>query len=208
MEKINQGVENWERSNVRVFWGEVAPCEHVVQLYESDKEVLDTLEAFIIDGLQRDECVLIMATQGHLSELELRLIARGLKLPDLLEDNQYIPLNAEECLNKFIVSGWPNEKLFFSFIESVMTRTGNRKVRAFGEMVAVLWAQGKSGATVQLENLWHKLHTLNKFCLYCAYPKIGFTQNFNDSIHQICKCHSKVIRTNEFPATEIYFKSA
>jgi hypothetical protein len=38
-------------------------------------------------------------------------------------------------------------------------------------MVAMLWAEGKCGATVQLESLWNKLHHEDGFTLYCAYPR-------------------------------------
>src|SRR5688500_19228341 len=52
-----------------------------------------------------------------------------------------------------------------------------RSVRAFGEMVAVLWANGHNGATVRLEHLWHAFCQSEAFSLFCAYPKTGFTQD-------------------------------
>ncbi len=56
------------------------------------------------------------------------------------------------------------------------TRRDGRRVRAFGEMVAVLWDQGQNAATVRLEHLWHKLCPEEKdFSLFCTYPKAGFT---------------------------------
>jgi hypothetical protein len=81
-------------------------------------------------------------------------------------------------------------------------------VRAFGEMVAILWQQGHNGATVQLENLWNQLHGKNDFSLFCAYPKIGFTQNAAESIQKICACHSRVISGEAKPSTDIYYRSA
>ena len=56
-------------------------------------------------------------------------------------------------------------------------RAGGRRVRAFGEMVAVMWARGEQGATVRLEHLWHRLCQSEAFSLFCAYPRIGFTQD-------------------------------
>ncbi len=79
------------------------------------------------------------------------------------------------------------------------------KVRVFGEIVAVLWDQGLTGATVQLEYLWHRLLNKDPFCLYCAYPKSGFTQNATTSIDTICKAHSKVIDGSARPSTELYY---
>jgi hypothetical protein len=34
MEKVNSKVNEWENSNVQIFWGEIAPCDHLVQIYE------------------------------------------------------------------------------------------------------------------------------------------------------------------------------
>jgi hypothetical protein len=60
-------------------------------------------------------------------------------------------------------------------------------------MVALLWAQGQSGATVRLEHLWHEFCQSKAFSLFCAYPRSGFTKNADDSIREICAAHSKVI---------------
>jgi hypothetical protein len=66
-------------------------------------------------------------------------------------------------------------------------------VRAFGEMVALLWAQGHCGATVRLEYLWSRFCDQQGFSLLCAYPKSGFTSDAADSIRQICDAHSHVV---------------
>jgi len=66
-------------------------------------------------------------------------------------------------------------------------------VRAFGEMVAILWAQGNSGATVRLEHLWQDLCQEQNLALFCAYPRCGFTLDSAQSIEDICAAHSRVI---------------
>ena len=37
-------------------------------------------------------------------------------------------------------------------------QNGSRQVHAFGEMVALLWAQGNHKATIRLEELWDLAH--------------------------------------------------
>jgi hypothetical protein len=86
-------------------------------------------------------------------------------------------------------------------------RKGNRKIRAFGEMVAILWAQGHNGATVHLEHLWNKFCENESFCLFCAYPKSGFTEDINISMKNICGAHSKVITASNKPLTELSYSS-
>ncbi|MGZ4054290.1 MAG: MEDS domain-containing protein [Bacteroidia bacterium] len=209
MDNIKLEACDWKNSNIQVFWGEIAPCDHLVQIYENDKYFLDTLEGFAGCGLISGDSVVIIATKTHLRELDQRLRKQGFDLDNLIKENQYIPLDAHEALAQFMVNKWPDETRFNHFISKLLGRAkhDNRKVRAFGEMVAVLWEQGHNGATVQLENLWHQLHSQDKFSLYCAYPKSGFTQNTNNSLDKICNTHSKIIDGQSRPSTEIYYQA-
>jgi hypothetical protein len=162
------------------------------------------------DGFIRKEAVIVIATPMHIANLNKRLKSQDFDLDLLIANDQYIPVDAGESIDKFMVNDWPDEKLFSDFVASLLKRARikNRKVRAFGEMVAVLWAQGHNGATVRLETLWHRLQQKNKFCIYCAYPKSGFTQDANASIEKICKTHSKLIDGCSHPSTEIYYRAA
>jgi hypothetical protein len=209
MEKI-ACVEEWETSNIQVFWGEIAPCDHLVQVYENEKIFLDTLEGFTGTGFLAKDSVVIIATSTHLDALNARLRSQGFDLSALIESDQYIPINAEDLLSIFLVDDWIDENIFNGFITDLVSRAKKRngKVRAFGEMVAILWEKGYCGATVQLENLWNQLHGKDQFTLFCAYPKIGFTQSANDSMDIICKQHAKVIDGHARPSTDIYYKTA
>ncbi len=199
----------WKNTSLQVFWGEIAPCDHVLQIYENDKIFLDSLEGFVGSGLLAGDGVIIIATAAHRAALEARMEKQGFDMSALTANSQFIALDAQETLNKFMVNNWPDEKLFFKLINSLLERMLllNGKVRAFGEMVAILWEQGFNGATVQLESLWNQLHKQDAFTLFCAYPKIGFTGDINSSINHICAEHHKMIDGSPRPATEIFFKS-
>jgi hypothetical protein len=209
MDSINQHTaDNWRQADTQVFWGEIAPCEHVVQIYEDDNAFLDLLEGFVRDGVLADDCVVVIATTAHLSALEDRLRMDGFNVFNLILKDQYIPLNAEETLAKFMLDGWPDEILFTHLIHELLSRArrNKRHVRAFGEMVALLWSQGYSGATVRLEHLWNKFSETESFCLFCAYPKSGFTQDTSDSVLHICGAHSRMVTGNGKSTTEILYK--
>jgi len=209
MDKIKLQVHEWKNSSIQVFWGEIAPCDHLVQFYDNDKVFLDTLEGFAGCGFLSGDSVIVIATRDHLVNLNERLKAQAFDIDALIESDRYFPLDASEALSKFMVNNWPDATLFDKYISQLITRAtkDNRKVRAFGEMVAVLWQQGHGGATVRLEHLWCRLHDQKQFSLYCAYPKNGFTQSAIDSIDTICKSHSKIIDGQNRPSTEIYYRS-
>jgi hypothetical protein len=204
-----ESYHDWKRSKAEIFWGEIAPCDHVVQIYENDEVFLDALSGFVGGGINAGDCVIVIATDAHLAALRNKLEGYGVHVDALISEDRYIPLNAEETLARFMLNGWPDESLFIHTVSKLLQRARhkNRKVRAFGEMVAILWAQGHNGATVQLEHLWNEFCEQEAFCLFCAYPKTGFTQDINASINNICKTHSKMIAGSEKQMTEIIYKS-
>jgi hypothetical protein len=183
-------------NEVEIFWGEIAPCEHMVQIYENDVVFLDALETFVGAGLRAGETVVVIGTSLHLNALEDRLQAGGFDLIAALAQDQYIPLDAEVTLSKFMVNNWPDEVLFEKVVGEILARArhGGRRVRAFGEMVALMWHRGWQGATVRLEHLWHRLCQKEAFPLLCAYPRSGFTENAVVGMKTICEAHSKVVR--------------
>lgn len=204
--KINK--DEWATSTNEVFWGEIAPCEHVVQIYENDEGFLDLLTGFVSSGVNSFECAVVIATAAHLTALNERLEALGHSVHSLISKTQYIPLDAEETLSKFMVNDWPDENLFNKVIsEVIVTARNHRKVRAFGEMVAILWAKGQVGATVRLEHLWNKFCENEAFSLFCAYPESGFTQDAAESVMHICSAHTKMITSVAKGRPDVLYKS-
>jgi hypothetical protein len=209
MEK-NLNQMNWKCTNFQDFWAEIAPADHVLQIYENERVFMNTLEGFAGSGFLAGDSVVIIATSEHLSILEDRLAEHNFDLQHLRSNGRYFGLNAHDVLNSFMRGGWPDEELFSKVIGGICTNASKngRRLRAFGEMVALLWAQGNNGATVQLEHLWNKFCSGTSMCLYCAYPKTGFTKTPVESINEICCTHARVISGAEVPSTEIHYKNA
>jgi hypothetical protein len=88
-----------------------------------------------------------------------------------------------------------DDHLLAEFVTGLITPAqGNgQRVRAFGEMVALLWAQGDIAATIRLERLWHEMCKSQNFSLLCAYPKTGCTLDASESIAEIYATHTRII---------------
>lgn len=199
----------WKKSCLRIFWSEVASCDRIVQIYDNENIFLNSLEGFAGDGLIKQESILVVATSGHLFRLRNRLILQGFDIDSLTANNQYIPLNIEDCLSEFMVNDWPDEALFSQFVTQHMLRAQKHtgKARMFSEIGGALHARGKTTAALQLEHLWYPLHQKEPFCLFCTYPRTGLTQEDEASISNICQIYSKVIDGSIRPSTEIYYRS-
>lgn len=199
--------DTWQRARAEIFWGEIAPCDHVLQIYDNDDVFQDALAGFVGAGINSGECCIVIATDVHLAALENKLSNLGVHVDALISEKRYLPVKADATLAKFMVDGWPDEELFYRTIsELIATAPAGRRIRAFGEMVAILWARGYSGATVQLEHLWNKFCEKETLGLFCAYPKAGFTTDINDSLTHICGSHSKMISGSERQMTNVVFR--
>jgi hypothetical protein len=193
------------------FWGEISPSDHLVQIYKDDAVFLDSLEGFVAGGITSGDGVIVIAVPAHLAALEHRLLSRGIDPLHVSESGQFLALDARETLAKFMVElrfdgaleWWPDEDRFRVLIQELIDRCGTnpdgsrRRVRAFGEMVALLWADGLKGATIRLEQLWHQFCQSSGLCLFCAYPRAFFTNDPESSIREICDTHSRVIPNEE-----------
>src|ERR1700730_5130917 len=109
-------------SSATVFWGEIAPCEHIAQFYEHDGVLLDALVGFIGGGLKAGERVIVIATAEHLKALEERLEASSVEVATARSQDQYITLVAEEALARFMVKQWPDDQLFGDLVTELITR--------------------------------------------------------------------------------------
>jgi hypothetical protein len=173
-------------------WTALSPHEHLVQLYARDADLLDSLEDYVRNGIEKGEVVVLVVTPEHLDALDQRLAARGFDLDGARAHQLYLTFDASETLQKFMVRDWPDEALFQHFIHRIVTRANGRRIRAFGEMVALLLARGQTDAMLRLEQLWQPACEKHAFMLFCAYPRNAFA-DMDGSIRSVCAAHSCVI---------------
>lgn len=107
---------------------------------------------------------------------------QGIDLDKATAENRYIAVDATEFLSKFMVDGLPDPARFSAVVGEVIARAAgasrqeNGRAVAFGEMVAILSAEGKSEAAIHVERLWNDLARTYSFALHCAYPIQGFSR--------------------------------
>ena len=143
----------------------------------------------------------MIGTAGHRQAVEDRLSKRedfaGAKAKGL-----YLSLDAAETLSQLMVGDSPDRKRFERIVGGLVQKTANgenRKVRAFGEMVALLWAEGKRDAAIRLEQLWDELSQTHSLSILCAYPLSHFGNSANSKVFErICRAHSQVFPSENY----------
>jgi hypothetical protein len=180
-------------------WGALAPSEHIAQFYQNEEELLDTLTAFVGKGVKSGESTIVIATQEHLRALRRQLLEFDADMTRALLEDRYIAIDANVALTSFMVNDLPDETLFAEFARNLLRRASvqSRKVRAFGEMVALLWARGNHEATVRLEQLWERFSQTHEISILCSYPLSAFpaegAADSSAAVSQIRAAHTRVI---------------
>ena len=182
--------------------GRPARSDHFVQFYQRDDFLVRSVGRFVIQGIAGGGSALLLATPAHREAIAAHLKAAGLDAAGLATAGRYLALDAAETLGKLLVDEMPDAKLFEQHIGAMVAKltAGKRPLSAFGEMVALLWAEGRNEAALKLEELWNALSERHVFSLFCAYPMTGFANGVNRRpfLH-VCGAHSRVLPAEDFP---------
>ena len=185
----------------RSHWSEMSASEHFVQFCETDAFLIHSVSEFIGAGLRAEDACIVLATKPHRESLEERLQGDGLEVAAASVRGQYVSIDAAATLSKFMVDGEPSPESFAKVVGSMIARAakGRRRVRVFGELVALLWADGNLAAAIRLEELWNDLGKIHAFSLLCAYPMHSFGgEVYELEFTKICKQHSHVIPAESY----------
>jgi PAS domain S-box-containing protein len=186
-------------------WHDQEQTGHVVQFYSDDAFLLDAVSRFVGQALGAGDAAIVVATGEHRDQLGQRLKAKGLDTLAAVQQGRYISLDAHTTLAQFMRAGHPDRAAFTDLIGNVIDRAravvggDSARVAIFGEMVAVLWSEGKVEAALELEQLWNELARTRSFSLRCAYPLQGFdSEQHGESFRKICTAHSGVIPSESY----------
>ena len=175
--------------------------DHFVQVYSDEGFLCEAVAEYASTGLRAGEGVILIATAAHRAAFVRRLEENGLPVRDAEARGQLALLDAEETLAQFIPGGMPEWQSFHALIGGVIAkmRLEYPIVRAYGEMVDVLWQRGERDAAIRLEEFWNDLAKLQTFSLFCAY----YIDNLDSAAYQgplecVCKVHTHLIPARDY----------
>jgi signal transduction histidine kinase len=189
----------------RMDWSVMGETEHFVQFYEADAFLLNSLGEYTAAAIKAGEAAIVVATEAHRDELAARLREKGLDVTTAVEDGRLVLLDASETLSKFMAGASPDSERFAEIIGGIiaLSAEGRPRVRIYGEMVALLWAEGNYDGAIRLEELWNDLQHKHAFALFCAYPMDGFAgEGPGRGLPHVCTTHSRVIPAESYAALD------
>ena len=151
---------------------------HGVQFYNDPDNLCRIVGDFIGEGLEQDSLAVVIATPDHTTRIESCLRRRGIDVDALKNLGHLVTLDANDTLQLFMTDGMPNPGAFRRTLRQILTdvRRGREHctIRAYGEMVDLLWKEGLEAAAIRLETLWNQLGSTHDFALLCGYSMGNF----------------------------------
>ena len=144
---------------------------------------------------------MIIATPSHCAAFVQQLEGNGVAAEEALQRGQLLLLDAGETLARFTPGGMPEWQSFHALIGGVIAklRLEYPTVRAYGEIVDLLWRRGEREAAIRLEEFWNDLAGLQTFSLLCAYYMDNLDQAaYSGPLDCICRVHSHLIAARDY----------
>jgi PAS domain S-box-containing protein len=162
---------------------------HAVQFYEEEGFLVEHVAEFLAEGVREGEPCIVIATPEHNAAFDARLRSLG------IDTGRIIYADARATLERFLDRGMPDAQRFRRVVGGALRKAGGAAghVRAYGEMVDLLWRDGEPDAAIRLEELWNDLAHRQTFSLLCAYPMGNFyKESDRAAFEKICETHTLV----------------
>jgi hypothetical protein len=128
------------------------------------------------------------------------MAAAGVDTAAAAAQGRLMMLDAAATLSRFMNNDSPYPAAFDAVVGRLVRAMSarGRPVRAYGEMVALLWNAGNVAGAMDLERLWNDLGEQVPFSLFCSYPShLVADAHAADSFAEVCHLHSR--RVNAAP---------
>ena len=176
--------------------------DHEVAVYETVRELGGRVAAFVAAGLVAGERSLMLARPTLRLAVDDALLAMGVDVVEAEQAGDYVPLDAEATLARFLVEGVPDPERFMSLAAVEMPADG-RPTRAFGEMVSLLWERGDVLSALQLEALWTAYSRGRPISIMCSYPVSAVSHADLGDVARLCELHTGVAYAGDYALTEL-----
>jgi hypothetical protein len=169
---------------------------HAVQFYGTEQSLCATVAGFLAEGLVTGQPALVIATAPHTDAIVEHLNGRLIDSERAIRTGDLILLDAEATLDLFMIGDAPDAALFAENMGRLIDQAVNGRtgivLRAYGEMVDVLWKQGRTESAIKLEILWNKLALKYNFALLCGYSMGSFYKQ-SKQLDRVIAQHTHVI---------------
>jgi anti-sigma regulatory factor (Ser/Thr protein kinase) len=166
---------------------------HLVHFYRAEDELAERVGAYLAEALDGGGAAIAIASEPHLVAIGHKLEAVGINPRTAIAAGELILLDARATLDKLVIEGQVDREAFDREVGRTVRAAGRRHstLRAYGEMVDLLWQDGDIPAAIELERVWNDLMARLRFTLLCAYQSSAVeAPEHGQGLQAICRLHS------------------
>jgi hypothetical protein len=149
------------------------PTGHGVQVYMELDELAASVGRFLDAGFRAGEPAVVIAGSDHWEAFRAELERRSHDVDELQEQGLLTCRDADETLASFMDGDGPSAERFEEavggLLDEVAGRFPEQTIRAFGEMVDLLFQRDNQAAAIALEELWNRALVSRRCALLCGY---------------------------------------
>src|SRR6185503_8117723 len=158
---LSWGPSSTGRATTRILKNEVsAPVaaasshQNSVQFFDSHQTAATALAEFVRAGLARNERIVVIARLADWNRAAVDL-SRDVALSEAIGSGRLTVCDSTRTLDAISVNGWPSPERFDRVVGTMIAaaHAGGSALRAYGDMVDVLAADGRCDAAARLEEL-------------------------------------------------------
>jgi anti-sigma regulatory factor (Ser/Thr protein kinase) len=166
---------------------------HSMLCYDTDASLVEAVVEHGARMLLDGGAVMVIATRDHGVAIETRLEDDGFDVAALAAEGRLVVLDAVATRAALIPGDAPVEaSVLDAVVGNVLRSSATRwgKLLVFGEMVALLWADGLVNHAIDLEALWSDLADEVGFEVFCAYPVAAGLDDDGSAFERVCSLHN------------------
>jgi MEDS: MEthanogen/methylotroph, DcmR Sensory domain len=169
---------------------------HAVRFYDNEKSLAQMVADFLAEGLTDDKPGIVIAAPSQRAAIVRELVTRSFDVVALQVSGDLVLLDADETLSRFMQHDGTLQAVAFGNAMRDVIRKACRgrtdcTVRIYGQMVDILWKDGKQKLAIDLEILWNQLANTQAFSLLCGYAMGSFYKDVDTD--EICGRHTHVV---------------
>jgi anti-sigma regulatory factor (Ser/Thr protein kinase) len=168
---------------------------HAVQFYTHDAQLRASVGGYLAEAIRAGATAIVIATESHQRMFDAELAAAGIDADCARSAGALRSLDAASTIATYYSGGIVDGAAFRRVIGALLqeARDSGRPIRAYGEMVALLWEAGDVLAAVEVERLWNELAEEFEFMLLCAYRSDSVAgAEHSSSLREVCHLHTSV----------------
>ncbi len=174
---------------------EISLGDHWVRIHREDADLVEDVVAGTGAALRSGRGVVVIATSDHRAKFALGLRRFGVDVEAAEATGRLVELDAAEVAEALLEGDGIDKQRFEQLVarpvRDLVKQYG--AVHAYGEIVAVLWADGQVLAALELEQLWEGLIAELPLSLLCGYPADVVERGGAVAQYQaLCDAHSHV----------------